>query len=123
MQPSLLFHPPLYQEPSTNNITGRIPVVIVGKSCCKLTSLAVKHAAATTSDITFLPCNLTNVRQESTSSELPVLYSYASLKITKYYCVDYRCSAVSIPIKPSSCVIWSASETVASVQLPLNSVF
>ena len=38
---------------STNNITGRIPVVIVGKSRCKLTSLAVKHAAATTSNILF----------------------------------------------------------------------
>ena len=38
---------------STNNITGRIPVVITGKSRCKLTSLAVKHAAATTSNILF----------------------------------------------------------------------
>jgi len=38
---------------STNNITGRIPIVIIGKSRCKLTSLAVKHAAATTSNILF----------------------------------------------------------------------
>jgi len=39
-----------------------------------------------------------------------------------YYCVCCHCSAVTMPIKLSSYVTWSANETVASLQLPLNSV-
>jgi len=44
------------------------------------------------------------------------------LDLTKYYCVDCHCSTVTMSIKLSSCATWSTSETVASVQLPLNSV-
>ena len=44
------------------------------------------------------------------------------MELTKYYCVNCHCSAVAMLIKLSSYMTWSASETVASVQLPLNSV-
>ena len=42
-----------------------------------------------------------------------------SLGLTKYYCVNCHCNTVTL----SSYGTWSTSETVASVQLPLNAVF
>ena len=51
------------------------------------------------------------------------LRNASSLALTKYYCINCHCSAVTMPIKLSSYVTWSTSETVASVQLPLNAVF
>ena len=50
------------------------------------------------------------------------LRNASSLELTKYYCVYSHCSAVTMPIELSSYPTWSTSETVASVQLPLNSV-
>ena len=61
-------------------------------------------------------------RQES-SKFYSDLRNASSLELTKYYCVNCHCSAVTMPIKLSSYVTWSTSETVASVQLPLNAVF
>jgi len=46
-----------------------------------------------------------------------------SLELTKYYCVNCCCIAVTMPIKLNSYAVWSASERVASVWLPLNSTF
>ena len=51
------------------------------------------------------------------------LRNASSLELTKYYCIDCRCSAVAMPIKLSSYVTWITGETVASVQLPLNAMF
>jgi len=51
------------------------------------------------------------------------LRNASSLALTKYYCINFRCSAVTMLIKLSSYMTWSTSETVASVQLPLNAVF
>jgi len=45
----------------------------------------------------------------------------SSLELTQYYCVNCHCITVTVLIKLNSCVSWSASETVASVHLPLNS--
>ena len=59
-----------------------------------------------------------NAWQESSN-----LYSDASSsELTKYYCVNCRCSAFTMPIRSSSYTTWSTSETVVSVQLPLNSM-
>ena len=42
-------------------------------------------------------------------------YSYlrnaSSLELTKYYCVNFRCSAVTMPIRSSSYTTWNTSET------------
>ena len=45
------------------------------------------------------------------------LRNTSSLELTKYYCVNCSCSAVTMPIKLSSYTTWSTSETVASVAL------
>ena len=47
----------------------------------------------------------------------------SSLELMKYYCFNCRCSTVAMLIKLSSYTTWSTSETIASVQLPLNAVF
>lgn len=39
-----------------------------------------------------------------------------SLELAKYYCVNCRCSAVTMPIKLDSYVSWSASELVAALR-------
>ena len=44
-------------------------------------------------------------------------------ELTKYYCVNYHCSAVTMPIRSSSYATSSTSELLVSVQLPLNSMF
>ena len=62
------------------------------------------------------------VRQES-SKFYSDLRNASSLALTKYYCINCHCSAVTMPIKLSSYVTSSTSETVASFQLPLNAVF
>ena len=46
----------------------------------------------------------------------------SSSECTKYYCVNCRCSTVTMPIRSDSYATWSTSEPVASVQLPLNSM-
>jgi len=51
------------------------------------------------------------------------LRNASSLAPTKYYCINCHCSAVTMPIKLSSYMTWRTSETVASLQLPLNPVF
>ena len=51
------------------------------------------------------------------------LRNASSLALTKYYCINFHCSAVTMPITLSSYVTWNTSETEASVQLPLNVVF
>jgi len=61
-------------------------------------------------------------RQES-SKFYSDLRNASSLELTKYYCINCHCSTVTMPIKLSSYGTWSTSETVASVQLPLNAVF
>ena len=61
-------------------------------------------------------------RQESSKFYCD-LRNASSLALTKYYCINCHCSAVTMPIKLSSYVTWSTRETVASVQLPLNTVF
>ena len=43
-------------------------------------------------------------------------------ELTKYYCVNYHYSAVTMPIRSSSYATSSTSELLVSVQLPLNSV-
>jgi len=55
-------------------------------------------------------------RQES-SKFCSDLINTSSMKLTKYYCVNCRCSAVTMPIKLSSYMTWSASERVASVEM------
>ena len=45
-----------------------------------------------------------------------------SSELTKYYCVNCRCSAVTMPIRSSSYATSSTSELVVSVQLPLNTM-
>ena len=42
---------------------------------------------------------------------------------SSYYCVNCRCSAVTMPIRSSSYATLSASESIVFVQLPLNSMF
>ena len=44
-------------------------------------------------------------------------------ELTKYYCVNYHCSAGTMPIRSSSYATLSTSELLVSVQLPLNSMF
>ena len=44
-------------------------------------------------------------------------------ELTKYYCVNYHCSAVTMPIRSSSYAASSTSELLVSVQLPFNSMF
>ena len=44
-------------------------------------------------------------------------------ELTKYYCVNYHCSAVTMPIRSSSYATSSTSELLVSIQLPLNSMF
>ena len=61
-------------------------------------------------------------RQES-SKFYSDLRNASSLALTKYYCINCCCSAVTMPIKLSSYATWSTSETVASVRPPLNTVF
>ena len=52
------------------------------------------------------------------------LRNASSVELAKYYyCVDCRFSVVTMPIRLSSCATWSTIERVASVQLPLNSLF
>ena len=51
------------------------------------------------------------------------LRNASSLEFMKYYCVNCRCSAVTMPIRLSSYTTLSTSELVVSVQLPLNSMF
>ena len=51
------------------------------------------------------------------------LRNASSSELTKYYCVNCRCSAVTMPIRSSSYATSSTSELVVSVQLPLNSMF
>ena len=63
-----------------------------------------------------------SVWQES-SNFYSDLRNASSSELTKYYCVNCRCSAVTKPIRSSSYATWSASESVVSVQLPLNSTF
>ena len=48
---------------------------------------------------------------------------FLHLELTKHYCVNGRRSAVTMLIRLSSYATWSTSETVVSVQLPLNSMF
>ena len=43
------------------------------------------------------------------------LRNASSLELTKYYCVNCRCSAVTMPIRSSSYATWNTSETVVSV--------
>ena len=47
------------------------------------------------------------------------LRNSSSLEITKYYCVNCRCSAVTMPIRSNSYVTSSTSEQVVSAQLPM----
>jgi len=84
----------------------------------RVTSQAVKHPQHSPS---FRFAHKT-ARQES-SKFYSDLRNASSLELTKYYCINFRCSTVTMPIKLSSYVIWSTSETVASVQLPLNAAF
>jgi len=51
------------------------------------------------------------------------LRNASNLELLKYYYVNCHCSTVAMPIWLSSYAAWSTSETVASVQLPLNAVF
>ena len=55
------------------------------------------------------------------------LRNASSLKLTQYYCVTMPISLVPdsllMRIRLSSYTTWSASETAAAVQLPLNSMF
>ena len=85
----------------------------------RLTSQAVKHPQ--TLSVIFRFTHKT-ARQES-SKFYSDLRNTSSLELTKYYCINCRCSTVTMPIKLNSYVTWSTSETVASVQLPLNAVF
>ena len=41
----------------------------------------------------------------------------------EYYCVNCRCSTVTMPIRSNSYATSNISELVVSVQLPLNSMF
>ena len=50
------------------------------------------------------------------------LRNASTLELTKHYCINFCPSADTMPTKLSSYVTWNASETVASAQLPLNSV-
>ena len=84
----------------------------------RLTSQAVKHPQHS---VLFRFTHKT-ARQES-SKFYGDLRNASSLALTKYYCINCCCSEVTMPIKLSSYVTWSTSETVASVQLPLNAVF
>jgi len=64
-----------------------------------------------------------NERQES-SKFYSDLRNTNSLEPTiKCYFINWHCSAVTMTIKLSSYMTWSTSEKVASIQLPLNSVF
>ena len=83
-----------------------------------LTSQAAKHLQHS---VLFRFTHKT-ARQES-STFYSDLRNASSLALTKYYCINFRCSAATMPIKLSNYVTWSTSETVASVQLPLNAVF
>jgi len=79
-----------------------------------------RKTSATLSVIFRFACK--TARQES-SKFYSDLRNASSLALTKYYCINFHCSTVTMPIKLSSYVTWSTSETVASVQLPLNAVF
>ena len=76
-----------------------------------LTSPAVKHP---------LLYSRKNAEQES-SKFYSDLRNPSSLERTKYHCVNCHCSAVTCTMLISSYATWSTSETLASVQLPLNS--
>ena len=84
----------------------------------RLTSQAVKHLQHS---VLFRFAHKT-ARQES-SKFYNDLRNASSVELTQYYCINCHCSAVTMPIKLNSYVTWSTSETVASVQLPLNDVF
>jgi len=77
-------------------------------------SLAVKHLQRP------LLCSVLFVRMQGKKlvNSTVILEMQAT---SKYYYVNCYCSAVTMPIKLSSYTTWS--ETIASVQLPLNSVF
>jgi len=86
----------------------------------RLTSPAVKHPQ--TLSVIFRFAHKT-ARQELVSSTV-ILETQAAWHLPSiYYCINFRCSAVTMLIKLSSYVTWSTSETVASVQLLLNAVF
>ena len=48
------------------------------------------------------------------------LRNASSSELTKYYCVNCCCSAVTMPIRSSSYATWSTSELLVSVQLPCS---
>jgi len=79
-----------------------------------------RKTSATLSD-TFRFAHKT-ARQES-SKFYSDLRNAGSLALSKYYRANFCCSTVTMVIKLSSYVTWSTSETIASVQLALNSVF
>ena len=86
----------------------------------RLTSQAVKHLQHSL----LYSVLLIRLQGKKESSEFySDLRNASSLELTKYYCINCRCSAVNMPVKLSSYVTWNTSETVASVQLPLNAVF
>ena len=56
-----------------------------------------------------------NAWQES-SKFYSDLRNASSLELTKYYCVNCHCSAITMPIKLSCYATWSTGETMPSVQ-------
>ena len=84
-----------------------------------LTSQAVKHPQHSP----FYSVSLIRMQGREGSTFYSDLRNASSLAPTKYYCINCHCSAVTMPIKLNSYVTWKTSETVASVQLPLNAVF
>jgi len=66
-----------------------------------------RKISATLSDI--LCFTHKTARQES-SKFYSDLRNASSLELTKYYCINCRCSAVAMPIKLSSYVTWNTSE-------------
>ena len=85
----------------------------------RLTSQTRKTSATLSNTLHFAH----KIAKQESSKFYNDLRNASSLELTKYYCINCRCSAVAMPIKLSSYATGSTSETVASVQLPLNSVF
>ena len=109
-----------------------LPWSCFGPGLAVLVDMPCSHYRAAAFDVTGRKTSATlsvifcfahqTARQES-SKFYSDLRNASSLALTKYYCINCRCSAVTMPIKLSSYVTWSASETGVSVQLPLNAVF
>jgi len=77
----------------------------------RLTSRAVKHPQH--SLVYFV--SLIRLQGKKAVKFYSDLRNASSLELTKHYCINCRCSEVAMPIKLSSYVTWSTSETVASV--------